>query len=95
MFIVLRLVDLGFDFREFLKIRTFTHVFSIFQCGRASMETLTLARYVLEMSLMDYELISLRESEVAAASLLVALKMKKAGDWVSFRFVVVRLSSSF
>ena len=94
MVIVLRLVDLGFDIQESLKIRKFTHVFSIFQCGRASMETLTLARYVLEMSLMDYELISLRESEVAAASLLVALKMKKAGDWVSFRFEV-RLSSSF
>ena len=46
------------------------------------METLTLARYVLEMSLMDYDIISLRESEVAAASLLVALRMKSAGDWV-------------
>ena len=44
---------------------------------------------------MDYELIPLRESEVAAASLLVALKMKKAGDWVSFGFVVVWLSSHF
>ena len=46
------------------------------------METLTLARYILEMTLMDYDIISLRESEVAAASLLVALRMKNAGDWV-------------
>ena len=53
------------------------------------METLTLARYILEMSLMDYDMISLRESEVAAASLLVALRMKKAGDWVSPRAVVL------
>lgn len=53
------------------------------KCARASMETLTLARYILEMTLMDYEIISLRESEVAAASLLVALRMKKAGDWTT------------
>ena len=56
------------------------------QCARASMETLTLARYILEMTLMDYEIISLRESEVAAASLLVALRMKKAGDWVGWSY---------
>ena len=59
-------------------------IICVFQCGRASMETLTLARYILEMTLMDYEIISLRESAVAAASLLVALRMKNAGDWVRF-----------
>ncbi|KAL4220210.1 G2/mitotic-specific cyclin-B3 [Mactra antiquata] len=51
------------------------------KCGRANMETLTLARYILEMSLMEYEFIHKRESEMAAASLLLSLKMKKAGEW--------------
>ena len=46
------------------------------------METLTLARYILEMSLMEYEFISNRESEMAAASLSLALRMKQAGEWV-------------
>ncbi|XP_053403016.1 G2/mitotic-specific cyclin-B3-like [Mercenaria mercenaria] len=53
------------------------------KCGRANMETLTLARYILEMSLMEYEFVSKRESEMAAASLWLALKMKKAGDWTN------------
>lgn len=51
------------------------------KCGRASMETLTLARYILEMSLMEYEFITERESRMGAASLLLALRMKKAGEW--------------
>ena len=53
------------------------------------METLTLARYILEMSLMEYEFVSLRESEVAAASLWLALKMKKAGDWVTLSIKMI------
>ena len=55
------------------------------QCGRANMETLTLARYILEMSLMEYDFVHRRESEMAAASLCLALRMKKAGDWVSWK----------
>lgn len=51
------------------------------KCGRANMETLTLARYILEMSLMEYEFVPKRESEMAAASLWLARKMRKEGDW--------------
>lgn len=41
------------------------------------MEQLTLARYILEMSLMDYEVTCFeRDSKIAAASLLLALRMK-------------------
>ncbi|KFM65910.1 G2/mitotic-specific cyclin-B3, partial [Stegodyphus mimosarum] len=40
------------------------------------MELLTLARYILETSLMDYDLIDVLDSKMAAASLLLALKMK-------------------
>jgi len=46
------------------------------RCSRLSMEMLTLARYILETSLMDYELIDVLDSKVAAGSLLLALKMK-------------------
>lgn len=40
------------------------------------MDVLTLARYILEMSLMKYEFIVERESLMAAAALSLALRMK-------------------
>ncbi|CAL1299701.1 unnamed protein product [Larinioides sclopetarius] len=46
------------------------------RCARISMEMLTLARFILETSLMDYELIDVLDSKIAAAALLLALKMK-------------------
>jgi len=46
------------------------------RCAKLSMETLTLARYILETSLMEYDLIQERDSKTAAAALLLALKMK-------------------
>ncbi|XP_055925073.1 G2/mitotic-specific cyclin-B3-like isoform X2 [Argiope bruennichi] len=46
------------------------------RCARISMEMLTLARFILETSLMDYELIDVLDSKLAAAALLLALKMK-------------------
>lgn len=45
------------------------------------MPTLTLARYILEYSLMDYTLISISDSKMAAAALLLALLMKNLGGW--------------
>ena len=45
--------------------------------AKLTMEQLTLARYILEMSLMDYEVTCFeRDSKIAAASLLLALRMK-------------------
>lgn len=35
------------------------------------------------MSLMEYEFIKYRESKMASACLLLAMKMKKAGEWSS------------
>ena len=55
------------------------------RCGSLSIETLTLARYILETSLMEYSLIDELDSKVSAASLLLALKMKKM-QWVLFSF---------
>jgi len=55
------------------------------QCGRVSTPTLTLARYILETSLMDYSYISCHESMMAAACLLLAMNMNCDGQWVSLR----------
>ena len=41
------------------------------------MDVLTLGRYILEMSLMDYKYTQLPDSKLAAAAL-----MKKSGTWV-------------
>ncbi|XP_050043796.1 G2/mitotic-specific cyclin-B3 [Dermacentor andersoni] len=46
------------------------------RCARLPLEMLTLARYVLETSLMDYNVVDQRESKMAAAALLQALLMK-------------------
>lgn len=53
------------------------------RCASLSIETLTLARYILETSLTEYSLIDELDSKIAAASLLLALKMKKM-QWVSY-----------
>jgi hypothetical protein len=47
------------------------------------MPTLTLARYILEFSLMDYSTISYSDSKMAAAALFLALQMKDFGTWTA------------
>ena len=42
---------------------------------QAPMELLTLARYILERSLMDYEMCQVRDSRLAAAALALARRM--------------------
>lgn len=49
---------------------------------KMDMGTLTLARYILETSLMFYEFVPVSESLMAAACFLMALRMKSLGDWV-------------
>lgn len=49
---------------------------------KAGMDTLTLARYYCEMSLMDMDLVPERGSLVASACLLMALLAKDLGGWV-------------
>ncbi|KZC13034.1 G2/mitotic-specific cyclin-B3 [Dufourea novaeangliae] len=51
------------------------------RCAKVSMLTLTLARYILEYSLMDYSMIRFSDSKMAAAALLLALQMKDLGGW--------------
>lgn len=51
------------------------------RCGRVSMVVLTLARYILEYSLMDYTTIQLSDSRMAAAALFIALRMNNFDGW--------------
>ncbi|RVE60343.1 hypothetical protein OJAV_G00180050 [Oryzias javanicus] len=53
------------------------------KCVSASMDTLTLARYYCEMSLMEMDLVSERGSLLASACLLMALITKDLGSWSS------------
>lgn len=47
------------------------------------METLTLARFLCEMTLQEYDYARERPSKLAASCLLLALTMKNLGGWVS------------
>ena len=61
-------------------------VFAYFLLGtqacEATMETHTLARYFSEHSLQEYEFVMEKPSYIAAASMYLALRMKKIGGWV-------------
>ena len=53
------------------------------RCTRSDMRTINLARYILESSLMDYDMIDILDSKIAAGSLLLAFEMlnlRKAWD---------------
>ena len=65
------------------------------QCVSAGMDTLTLARYYCEMSLMEMELVSERGSLLASACLLMALVSKDLGGWVSLSTTHTRLLSVY
>lgn len=45
------------------------------------MPELTLARYILEFSLMNYDVISLSDSKIASACLFMALRMNNKTGW--------------
>lgn len=47
------------------------------------METLTLARFLCEITLQEYDYARERPSKLAASCLLLALTMKNLGGWVS------------
>nr|XP_046237546.1 G2/mitotic-specific cyclin-B3 isoform X2 [Scatophagus argus] len=51
------------------------------KCVSAGMDTLTLARYYCELSLMEMELVTERGSLLASACLLMALVTKDLGGW--------------
>jgi len=52
--------------------------------------THTLAKYLMELTIVEYDLVSINPSEIAAASLCLAMKLScDTPDWVSF---IVQLS---
>ncbi|KAG8553865.1 hypothetical protein GDO81_003582 [Engystomops pustulosus] len=53
------------------------------KCAHASMEILTLARYICELTLQEYDFVQESASKMAASCLLLALEMKDLGGWVS------------
>ena len=46
------------------------------------MPTHTLARYISESTLQEYEFVSDKPSLIAAGSMYLAIRMKKLGTWV-------------
>uniref|UniRef100_A0A8C5T1C2 G2/mitotic-specific cyclin-B3 n=1 Tax=Laticauda laticaudata TaxID=8630 RepID=A0A8C5T1C2_LATLA len=52
------------------------------KCARATMETLTLARFICELTLQDYAFVQEGASRLAASCLLLALRMKNLRGWV-------------
>lgn len=46
------------------------------------METHTLARYISESTLQEYDFVSEKPSLIAAASMYLAIRMKDLGAWV-------------
>uniref|UniRef100_A0A672S2N9 G2/mitotic-specific cyclin-B3-like n=1 Tax=Sinocyclocheilus grahami TaxID=75366 RepID=A0A672S2N9_SINGR len=51
------------------------------KCVNAGMDTLTLARYICELSLLEMEFVPVRASLLASACLLIALVTKDLGGW--------------
>uniref|UniRef100_T1INA5 Uncharacterized protein n=1 Tax=Strigamia maritima TaxID=126957 RepID=T1INA5_STRMM len=51
------------------------------RCASFGLPVLTLARYILETSLMEYEFVVVSDSKLAAASLYLALQMQKTSEW--------------
>ncbi|XP_076041289.1 G2/mitotic-specific cyclin-B3-like isoform X2 [Oratosquilla oratoria] len=72
------LKTIGFDLGIPLSYR-FLRRFA--RCAKVSMEDLTFARYILEMSLMEYDLIDASDSMLGASALYLALKIKHSTDW--------------
>uniref|UniRef100_A0A8P0T999 Cyclin B3 n=1 Tax=Canis lupus familiaris TaxID=9615 RepID=A0A8P0T999_CANLF len=52
------------------------------RCLHASMKTLTLSRFICEMTLQEYDYVQERASKLAAGSFLLALYMMKLRYWV-------------
>ncbi|XP_017767903.1 PREDICTED: G2/mitotic-specific cyclin-B3 [Nicrophorus vespilloides] len=53
------------------------------RCSKVTMPILTLARYILEYSLMDYSTVTISDSKLASSALYLALKMKQVSGWTS------------
>ena len=64
-------------------IQSYMVLLLAFKVAGAGMEVLTLARYILETSLLHYEFVVCSPSKIAAAALSLSFKMKKCCEWDS------------
>lgn len=71
----------AFDLFALPLSETLTKSISVLQCAKVTMPELTLARFILEFSLMNYDMVTMRDSKVAAASLFMALRMNHKTGW--------------
>jgi len=54
-------------------------------CDQVDANTHTLAKYLMELTVVEYDLAHIKPSEIAAASLCLAMKLIcDTPDWVSF-----------
>ncbi|KAG9489443.1 hypothetical protein GDO78_005420 [Eleutherodactylus coqui] len=53
----------------------------------ADAEQHTLAKYLMELTLTDYDMVHFRPSEIASAALCLAQKVLDQGSWVSFECI--------
>lgn len=52
-------------------------------CFQASVELYMLAKYLMELTLVDYDMVHYNPSEIAAAALCLSQKVFLQGCWVS------------
>jgi len=73
--------------RRLAKVRiTYLFILSSFillQAANINLETHTLARYICESTLQEYQFIGVRPSQIAAGAMYLTIRMKKLGNWVS------------
>ena len=62
------------------------------QCCKLSVEVLTLARYILETSLMEYQFVTVAGSRMAAGALALAVLMRLPGHFESIKATVEHFS---
>lgn len=72
------LLVLGYDINSPV---TYRFLRRLARAASATMETHTMARYIAEHSLQEYQFVNVRPSQMAAASMYLALRMKRLGGW--------------
>lgn len=72
-----------FLFIVMLHVLIIANFYSCFQAAFVSIETLTLARYLLESSLLEGQFITKRASMMASSCLYLAMMMKNCGEWTA------------
>ncbi|KAG8575866.1 hypothetical protein GDO81_009691 [Engystomops pustulosus] len=75
---ILMLRELNFDLGRPLPLHFLRRAS---KCGSADAEQHTLAKYLMELSLMDYDMVHFRPSEIASAALCLAQKVLGQDSW--------------